>query len=208
MLRTSLFLLLLAIVPAPLLAQAAGPAIGLGYGISQSRLRTGEALSLEASVPLAGRAALQLRAELLYQWGSPGGPGCEALSARYCIGGTDHNQILGLGAALHVPVAARGPLTLYLPLGVGVYHRRTSTTEAEGPIELCLEGHQVVACPGNPPLQSTSYRTRATVPGYNLGVGLRARISGIGAYTELRLHDLLERDSRAGALPFSFGIRF
>jgi hypothetical protein len=206
--RTLPLALLLSLLPIPLLAQSAGPEVGLGYGVTQSRLRSGEAMSIQAAVPLWSRADGQLRGEFLYQWGRIGGRGCERLEPRYCIGGTDRNQILGAGAALHLHLGSLGPVGLFVPVGAGLYQRRTDTTETEGPIELCVVGNELIACPGNPPLRSIEFRTRASVPGYSVGMGMRTRIGGLGVYADARLHGLVERDSRAGALPLSVGFSF
>jgi hypothetical protein len=203
-----LLLLTLAILPSPLVAQALGPTAGLGYGITQSQFRSGEAMNAQAGLPLATFGNIQLRGEFLYQWGTTTGRSCETVAVLHCIGSTDRNQILGAGAALHFPLGSVGPVTLFVPVGAGVYHRRTTTTESEGPIAICIEDSVFVQCSGNPPFGSKQHDSKSTAPGFNAGVGFTTKIAGVGMYAEVRSHGVLERDSRAGALPLTVGFRF
>ena len=194
-------------LPMPVAAQRVS--IEAGYGITQSRNRSGGATHAQASVGLNEDRNFRVRAELFYQRGTVDGAGkCEQLGTTYCIGTSDRNQLAGLSATLHLPLGRLGRFTAYAPLGVGVYHRDTRTAETEGPIALCTEGGQISPCPGNPPLRSVTYSTNATRPGYNVGVGLASRIADLDVFAEMRAHDILERNSQAGAVPFSVGIRF
>ena len=204
-------LMLMILLGAPMEAAAQGvePALELGAGITQSRNRSGDALHGQVSAAVLRFGDMQLRGELFHQEGTNGGAGkCERLGAQYCIGTSDRNRLTGLSATLHVPLGDRGRLSAYVPLGVGLYHRRTRTTETEGPIAICTDNGVLAPCPGNPPLRSVTYDDDATLAGYNVGVGLLARVSKAKVFVEMRAHDLLESDSRAGAVAFSVGVRF
>jgi len=207
--RKSLLVALLHL-PLPLLAQSFHPSIEAGYGVTGSRLYSGEAVSAQGSVSVFERNGLQVRAELLHQRGTAGsnGPRCDRLGDQYCLGTSDRNRITALGAALHIPLGMVGRFRAYAPVGIGLYNRRTATTEAEGPIAFCTVDGRFTSCAGNPPFRTVSYNTRATVPGYNVGFGLSARFSTVNLYAELRAHDLIESNSMAAAIPISVGIRF
>jgi opacity protein-like surface antigen len=197
------------LLPAAGFAQGLEPSVDAGVGLTASRNRSGEALHAQVGFTAIHLGEMRLRAEVFHQEGTNGGAGkCERLDERYCIGTTDRNRISSLSASLHVPLGARGPVTAYVPAGVGLYRRSTRTTETEGPIELCTDSGVIVPCPGNPPLSSVTYDHSATRPGYHVGVGLMTRVLGVNLYAEARAHDILESDSIAGAVPFSIGVRF
>lgn len=206
----TLFIFAILHFPLPLLAQSLDPAIEAGYGVTGSRLHTGAAKSVQGSLTVFDRNGFRVRAELFLQQGTANssGPTCDRLEDQYCTGSSDRNQIAGAGAALHIPIGTVGRLNAYAPVGIGLYNRRTRSRESEGPIAFCFDGTNVISCPGNPAFRTISYATSATVAGYNVGLGLAARVSGVDLYAEMRVHDLLESNSNAGAFPFSIGVRF
>jgi opacity protein-like surface antigen len=196
-------------LPISAAAQQIGPSIEAGYGITQSQNRTGGAAHAQASIGLNEESNFRVRAELFYQRGTmDGAGGCERLGSTYCIGTSDRNQLAALSATVHLPLGRHGRFRAYAPIGIGVYHRDTRTTETEGPIAICLDDGELKGCPDNPSLRSTAYTTKATRPGYNVGVGVVSRIRNLDVFVEMRAHDMIERNSRAGAVPFSIGIKF
>jgi hypothetical protein len=204
-----LLVLAFQILPIAAGAQSLSPSIEAGYGITQSRNRSGAAAHMQGSIDILKQTGFRVRGELFYQQGTVDGYSkCERFDLRYCIGTSDRNRIAGLSGTIHMRLWTRRRISAYAPIGVGVYRRETRTTETEGPILLCPDGEKLAACGGNPPLQSISYTTRAIRPGYNVGVGFAGRVGTVDLFVEMRAHDILESHSMAGAVPFSIGARF
>lgn len=203
-------LLAAALAPAPLAAQGPGPAVGAGIGMTQSDAVSGSALHVQASAPLLRPfEGVQIRGEALLQGGSANGSpfACEQVRQQYCLGRTDENRIAGAGAYVRVDFGGIGPVRAYLtPIGVGVYHRRTKSVEAQGPTGICAGPDGITSCPDNPPFESFVQEHSVTSVGWTTGGGLELSLGRVRAFAEVRVHDLLEDDGMAGALPLTFGI--
>lgn len=201
----------LAALPATLAGQSR-IAVGVGSGFTQSDELSGGAVHAQASARLLQIVdGLSVRGEALYQQGSVSGSPFECQQARqqYCLGRTDDNRILGGGVYARIDFTPRGPLHAYLtPVGVGVYHRRTHSSEAEGPTGICVENNVITSCPGNPPFTPFSQTTSAVSLGWTTGAGLELEVGRGMVFAEIRAHSLLERSGQAGALPLTVGISF
>lgn len=210
--RIPLLCLGFAVLPLPLLAQRGPVALATGFGFTQSGDLTGGGFHAQLSVPLADIGpGLSLRAEALAQQGTITGPPstCEHVAELRCLGRSDRNRIVGGGGHLRVELAPPGgTLRPYLALvGVGIYHRRTESTETQGPTGICMVDGQAVSCPDNPPLQSFSAEDSDTALGWSTGAGVEASVAGMRVFAEARLHRLLDGGG-AGALPLSIGVSF
>lgn len=212
--RLNLLFLSLALIPVPLLAQTGGIALGAGFGFTGSQDLSGGAFHAQLSVPIARiDETKSVRAEALFQQGTIAGSptSCKRVEELHCLGRTDRNRIAGVGAHLRVDISSgRGPVRAYLtPIGIGVYHRRTESTETQGPTGVCIVDGQVTSCASNPPFKSLTEHRSATALGWNTGAGIEIEVFGVRAFMEARLHDLLDGDeSRAGATPLTVGITF
>ena len=189
-------------------------AIGAGAVLTQTDRIVGTGQHVQVSALLAPLShSMHIRGEFLY--GSAEGSGspfsCAQVEQVYCVGRRDETRQYGAGLSVvwdrSVPL---GPFRPYaVPLGVGVYHRQTASTEHQEPTAICVIGGEIVACPNNPPSATVRYDTDRTGVGVSLGGGLQTRIIGrANAFIELRAHMVLEQGSYAGSLPLSFGLSF
>jgi hypothetical protein len=201
----------LAVLPLPLAAQS-GIAVGVGPGITQSDDLSGGARHAQLSAHLLTvLPGITVRGEALYQQGTvTGSPfSCQVARQQYCTGRSDDNRLMGAGVYARFDLASTGRLAAYVtPVGMGLYHRRTRTSEWEGPTGLCLDGQQLVSCPGNPPFTEFTATHSAFSPGWSTGGGVEVAVGGGRAFVEARAHQLLEGDGMAGALPLTIGFSF
>jgi opacity protein-like surface antigen len=196
----------------PSLAAQAGIAVGVGPGVTQSDDLSGGARHAQMSAHLLDvLPGVALRGEALYQRGTVGGSpfSCQLARQQYCTGRSDDNRLMGAGVYARLDLASRGRLTAYLtPVGVGVYHRRTRSSEWEGPTGICTDGSAMVSCRDNPPFTQFTATTSALSLGWNTGGGVEMEVGRGRVFAEARAHDLLEGDGMAGALPFTIGFSF
>lgn len=201
----------LALLSAPLAAQP-GISVGVGPGITQSDDLTGGAGHAQISAHLVQiMDGLTVRAEAMVQQGTVSGSpfSCQIARQQYCTGRSDQNRLMGAAVYTRLDLASNGRMTAYLtPVGLGLYHRRTHTTEAEAPTAICIEGGQMVSCPGNPPFTEFSETTSMLSLGWNTGGGVEMAVGRGRVFAEMRMHSLLEGEGMAGALPITFGYSF
>src|SRR5688500_2009876 len=195
----------LAILPGALAAQVS---VGGGAGFTGSDDLSGNALHVQAGVSLVQVApGFRLGVEGLYQRGrAEGSPlSCEATS--HCLGREDRNRILGAGLVVRRDLNELRGVQWYIPVGLGMYHRRTATTEWQGPTAFCPGSADADACP-NPPFGENQLTESQLSLGYSFGIGAEVPLGSGRVFTELRAHDLLEARSGAGAVPLTVGFRF
>ena len=195
----------LALLPGALAAQVS---VGGGAGFTGSGDLSGNALHAHASVSLLDVApGLWLGIEGLYQRGrAEGSPlSCEATS--HCLGREDRNRILGGGLVLRRDLNDVGGVQTYIPVGVGVYHRRTAITEWQGPTAFCPGAIASDGCP-NPDFGENQLTESQLSIGYSFGIGAEVPLGSGRVFAELRAHDLLEAHSGAGAVPLTVGFSF
>jgi hypothetical protein len=194
-------------IPSPRVALGGGMAV-LGAGEI-----AGVGQHAQASVRVTPDGGVfHLRGEVLY--GSAEGSGspfaCERVPDIYCFGRSDQTRQYGAGVSVvgDAPFSW-GPFQPYgIPLGIGAYHRRTHSTESQGPTTICIIGGEPVSCPNNPPFETIRYTTQTTGFGVNIGGGLRTRVGDAQVFAELRVHTILERGGYSGSVPLTFGIAF
>lgn len=201
----------LALLPLPAAAQSR-IAVGVGPGVTQSDDLSGGAKHLHVSAHLLEVTdGLSLRGEALAQQGTvTGSPfSCQLARQQYCTGRSDQNRLLGAGVYTRLDLASRGRVTAYFtPIGLGVYHRRTRSSEWEGPTGLCMDRETVVSCPDNPDwTQFTATASKLSL-GWNTGGGVEMAVGAGRVFAEMRAHQLLEGDGMAGALPLTIGVSF
>jgi hypothetical protein len=158
-------------------AELPGRVASVGHGALSTHSVVGSGPSVSASVPLVrlGRFS-QLRGELLYQEASlHGSPlSCEQVDEFYCLGRSDEQRLLGADVALLMANAPRAALVrpFYVPLSVGLYHRRTASEEHQGPTATCFSDSGFVPCANNPPFATLRSRGQRTFPTLGTGFGL------------------------------------
>jgi opacity protein-like surface antigen len=201
----------LALLPLPAAAQSR-IAVGVGPGVTQSDHLSGGAKHLQASAHLLQvMDGLSLRGEALLQQGTISGSPFSCVQARqqYCTGRSDQNRLLGAGLYSRVDLASGGRVTAYVtPIGLGVYHRRTRSSEWEGPTNLCMEGTAIISCPGNPEWTQFTETASKLSLGWNTGGGVEVAVGAGRVFAEVRAHQLLEGEGMAGALPLTIGVSF
>lgn len=201
----------LALLPLPAVAQSR-IAVGVGPGVTQSDDLSGGAKHLQASAHLLEvMDGISLRGEALVQQGTVSGSPFSCVQARqqYCTGRSDDNRLLGAGVYSRVDLTSGGRVTAYLtPIGLGVYHRRTRSSEWEGPTNLCTEGTAIVSCPSNPEWTQFTATSSVLSLGWNTGGGVEVDVGAGRVFAEVRVHQLLEGEGMAGALPFTIGVSF
>jgi hypothetical protein len=201
----------LALLPLPAAAQSR-IAVGVGPGVTQSDALSGGAKHVQLSAHLLEVVdGLSLRGEALVQQGTVSGSPFSCVQARqqYCTGRSDDNRLMGAGVYSRVDLSSSGRVTAYLtPVGVGVYHRRTRSSEWEGPTNLCSEGTAIVSCPDNPEWTQFTATTSKLSPGWNTGGGVEVGVGAGRVFAEVRVHRLLEGEGMAAALPFTVGFSF
>jgi opacity protein-like surface antigen len=201
----------LAVLPLPLAAQS-GLAIGVGPGFTQSDDLSGGARHAQLSLHLLRITdGLTVRGEALYQQGSMTGSPftCQLARQRYCTGRSDDNRLMGAGVYTRLDVADNGVVRAYAtPVGLGLYHRRTHTSEWEGPTTLCIEDGQAVSCADNPPFTQFTETTSRLSLGWSTGAGVDVKVGRGRAFAEVRAHGLLEGEGMAGAVPLTLGYSF
>ena len=204
MYRSILVAAALAVVPASLDAQVS---VGGGAGVTASPALSGAAWHGQAAVALVRLSpVVELRAEGFYQRGTVDGSpfACTTVETRYCLGREDRNQIAGVGAGVRIDMAPGAILRPYVPLGLGVYHRRTVSTESQGPAAICGGPDALEPCPDNPPFATFEQSERVTTLGGSVGIGVDAAVGRGRVFAEMRLHQLLEPGD-VGAVPFTVG---
>jgi len=201
----------LALLPLPAAAQSR-IAVGVGPGVTQSDDLSGGARHLQASAHLLQvMDRLSLRAEALVQQGTVSGSPFSCVQARqqYCTGRSDENRLLGAGVYSRVDLTSSGRVTAYVtPVGLGVYHRRTRSSEWEGPTNICINSQTIVSCPDNPEWTKFTATASKLSLGWNTGGGVEVAVGAGRVFAELRAHQLLEGEGMAGALPFTVGVSF
>ena len=204
-------ILIAAAVAFPSIAAAqSSPSLEVGYGFFESVNRTGQAISAQAGVQLFSVLKAPVRAELFHQQGTSGdgAGGCKLVyqGTWSCIGTRDRNRISGASLATHIPIGTSGKISGYVPVGVGVYHRNTRTTESAFLAPDCFESDPPTCQTYGP--TASSYSSHRTAPGYNLGLGLSTLVGGSTMYAEFRFHQVREAQGFSGSLPISVGVRF
>lgn len=194
-------------IPSPRIAVGGGLAL---LGVEQV---SGVGQHVQATVRLTpGASFLHLRGELLY--GRAEGSGspfaCERAPDMYCLGRSDQTRQFGIGvSAVGDAPFTWGPFQPYgIPLGMAMYHRRTRSSESQGPTTNCIIGGEIVSCPDNPPFETIHFATQKTGIGVNTGGGLRTRVGDAQVFAEVRVHTILERGGYSGSVPLTFGIAF
>jgi hypothetical protein len=194
-------------------AQLNGLSVGGGVGVTASSRVSGMAYHGAASMPIAFMpSGVELRLEGMYQGGTVSGSpfACERVRQLYCLGRTDENRIAAAAFFVRARAQPLGVWRFYFdPIGVGVYHRRTTSTESQGPTGICIIDDTLQSCPNNPDWATFSYRVSRTSLGANIGGGVEAEVARIRLFLEARTHVLFERGrSIAGAVPLTFGVSF
>jgi len=206
-----LFAAALAVLPLPLAAQS-GIAVGVGSGMTQTDDLSGGARHAQVSAHLFDvMEGVSVRAEGLYQQGTVSGSpfSCQLARQQYCTGRSDENRLLGAGVYARLDFASRGRFTVYLtPVGLGVYHRRTQSSEWEGPTTLCTDGETIVSCPNNPDWTQFTATVSRLSPGWSTGGGVEMVVGRGRVFAEARAHGLVEGEGMPGALPFTIGYSF
>lgn len=201
----------LTLLSLPLAAQSR-IAVGVGPGVTQTDDLSGSGKHAQVSAHLLEvLPGVSLRGEALYQQGSATGSpfSCQLARQQYCTGRSDENRVMGAGVYSRLDLASSGRMTVYLtPIGVGVYHRRTESTEWEGPTAICIDNGATVSCPGNPDWTQFAETTSKLSLGWNTGGGVEMAIGRGRVFAEARAHDLLESEGMAGALPLTLGVSF
>lgn len=201
----------LALLALPAAAQSR-IAVGVGPGITQTHDLAGGAKHAQVSTHLLQVVdGVSLRAEALYQQGTVSGSpfSCRLARQQYCTGRSDQNRLMGAGVYTRLDLATSGRTTAYLtPIGIGVYHRRTRSSEWEGPISTCIRDGATVPCPDNPEWTQFTATTSTLSPGWSTGGGVEVAVGRGRVFAEARAHGLLEREGMSGALPFTVGISF
>lgn len=191
------------------------PPFALGSGLVELQAAdiSGGGGRAEASVRLAHFAGenADLRAEVSYERATAEGSlfSCRRFRQIHCLGGEDRTDRFGAGLSVVKPFDVGGERVrpYWIPLGVGVFHRRTSRTESQGPTGICVDNGEVTGCPDNPPFESVEYRVSRTGVGINTGLGTDVRLGGATLFGEFRAFRILERGGDAGAVPLTVGIR-
>lgn len=201
----------LAVLPLPLAAQSR-IAVGVGPGVTQTDDLSGSGQHAQVSAHLFEvMEGVSLRAEGLFQQGTASGSpfSCQLARQQYCTGRSDENRLLGAGVYTRWDVASSGRFTVYFtPVGVGVYHRRTRSSEWEGPTTICTDGESIISCPNNPDwTQFTATVSRLSL-GWSSGGGIEMTLGRGRVFAEARAHELLEGEGMAGAVPFTIGYSF
>jgi hypothetical protein len=193
-------------------AQLDGLSIGGGVGVTASAHASGKGYHGAVSLPaMYLHRGAELRVEGMYQRGRVSGSpfACQRVQRFYCLGRTDENQIAAGAVFVRIPAQIRGWRLYADPIGAGLYHRRTRSTEYQGPTALCLRDGVLVSCPNNPDWATFAYRESRTSIGANAGVGFERVIAGLRLFAEARAHTLFERgESIAGSVPVTFGVTF
>lgn len=201
----------LAVLPLPLAAQS-GIAVGVGPGVTQTDDLSGGARHANVSVHLTElMEGLTLRGEALYQQGTiTGSPfTCRLARQQYCTGRSDETRLMGAGLYTRWDVASSGRVTAYFtPVGVGLYHRRTHTSEMEAPTGFCIDGGEMVSCPDNPPFTPFADTESRLSVGWSSGGGVEMAAFRGRVFAEARVHGLLEGEGMAGAVPLTLGFSF
>jgi hypothetical protein len=186
---------------------------GGGIGVAQSARASGKGYHGAFSLPVMPlRRGAHVRAEVMYQAGSLSGSpfSCDRVDRFYCLGRTDDNQLTAAAVFIRIPSLWRGRWRFYAdPIGAGLYHRRTKSTEHQGPTGMCLVNGEIVSCPDNPPFATFAYLTSRSSLGANFGVGFEVQVAGVRLFAEARAHRLFEPgESIAGAIPVTVGFSF
>jgi opacity protein-like surface antigen len=201
----------LALLPLPLAAQSR-IAVGVGPGVTQTDDLSGSGMHAQVSAHLLEVfPGVSLRGEALYQQGTASGSplDCQLARQQYCTGRSDENRLMGAGVYSRLDLATNGRVTAYLtPIGVGVYHRRTRSSEWEAPTAICIDQGQMVSCPNNPDWTQFTGTTSRLSLGWSSGGGVEMAVGRGRVFLEARAHDLLEHEGMAGALPLTIGVSF
>jgi hypothetical protein len=203
----------LALTSADAVAQVDGLSVGGGIGVTASAHATGRGYHAAISLPVMPlHRGAHLRAEVMYQAGTLSASPfeCERVDSFYCLGRTDENQIAAAAVFVRIPTPWFGRWRFYAdPIGAGLYHRRTRSTETQGPTAFCLVGGVIVSCPDNPDWATFTYRATRTSVGANVGLGMEAQVAQLRIFAEVRAHRLFERgESVAGSVPLTLGVSF
>lgn len=205
------FAVALSVLALPAAAQSR-VAVGVGPGVTQTDDLSGGAKHAQVSAYLLQvMEGASLRGEALYQQGTVSGSpfSCQLARQQYCTGRSDQSRLVGAGVYTRLDVASSGRMTVYLtPIGLGVYHRRTHSSEWEGPTSMCIDNGAVESCPDNPEWTQFTATTSRLSPGWSTGGGLEMAVGRGRVFAEARAHGLLEGEGMAGALPLTFGISF
>ncbi len=205
-------LALLALLPLPVAAQSR-IAVGVGPGVTQTDDLSGGARHVQASAHLLEvMDGVSLRGEAILQQGTVSGSpfSCRLARQQYCTGRSDENRLMGAGVYTRLDLATGGRFTAYLtPVGLGAYHRRTRSSEWEGPTGICIQDETLASCPSNPEWTQFSATTSRLSLGWNTGGGVEMAVGRGRVFAEVRAHRLLEGgDGMAGALPLTLGVSF
>lgn len=201
-------------LPVTLSAQRSPLSVGGGYGITQSDQLSGGATHLRVSMPLSRVGErLTMHGEVLAQHGTiTGDPStCARVEQGDCAGRSDRNRLFTAGTFLRWDVGnPAGKVRMYVvPVGVGLYHRRTETEEQQGPFRTCISDGLVGPCPNAAPFEVVSSEENRTSLGLNLGGGLEMQVGHVRLFADARFHRVVEgRGSWAGAAPLSVGVTF
>jgi opacity protein-like surface antigen len=205
-----LFATALAILPLPLAAQSR-IAVGVGPGVTQTDDLSGGARHVQASAHLFElMEGVAVRGEAMLQQGTVSGSpfSCQQARQQYCTGRSDDNRLMGVGVYTRLDLASGGRFNAYVtPIGLGTYHRRTRSSEWEGPTGICIENDAITSCPSNPDWTEFTATTSRLSLGWTTGGGVEMAVGRGRVFAEVRAHRLLE-DGMAGALPLTLGVSF
>lgn len=190
-----------------------GVAFGGGWGWGGGAAGSGTGIHAQVGVGLTRLSDdLHLRGELMYQRATASGTpfACKQVERRYCLGREDETRRYGAGLTLVREMSRPGDrVHVYLPLGLGVFHSRIDSKEAQGPTTICVVDGQVTSCPGNPPFATLRDSREATGVMANLGLGISIRLAGINAFAEARAQVIGEQETEpASFAPLTLGVSF
>lgn len=189
--------------------------VGGGVGVTVTPAASGKGYHAAGSAPVrALPEGMHLRAELFYQTGTVHGTpfSCERVTAFYCLGRTDENQVAGVAAFVRMQTRWIGMWRFYFdPIGAGLYQRWTRSTETQGPTGICVDDGEVISCPNNPDWATFTYRRSRTSLGANTGLGFEFEVARMRLFGEARSHIFFEsqrQERMTGSLPVTFGVKF
>jgi hypothetical protein len=189
--------------------------LGGGVGLTGTPGASGKGYHAAVSAPVkALPEGAHLRVELFYQTGTAHGTPftCERVARFYCLGRTDENKVLGAAAFVRTQTRWYGMWRFYFdPIGAGLYHRWTRSTEGQGPTAICIDDGQIISCPNNPEWATFTYRRSRTSLGANTGLGFEFEVARMRLFGEARSHIFFEshrQERMTGSIPVTFGVKF
>jgi hypothetical protein len=188
--------------------------VGGGIGVTATADGQGKGYHAAVSLPVKALPHLaHLRLEMMYQTGTVHATpfSCQRVDWFYCLGRTDENHVAAAAVFVRMQTRWIGMWRFYFdPIGAGLYHRRTRSSEYQGPTATCLIDGEPVSCPNNPDWATFSYRVSRTSLGANTGAGFEFEIARMRLFAEVRAHTFFESggEHSAGSVPVTFGMKF